>query len=585
MKILLSTLNSKYIHSNLAIRYLKEYVRDLIKVDIEEYTINQRVDEIAADIYRKSPDLLGFSVYIWNIDEILSISQIIKMVSPNTKILLGGPEVSFDGAEVLSENPFIDYIIYGEGEETFKDLILNKDMDDIEGLIYRYGSEIKVNRPRKLLEDLDSIPSPYENIGEEFKNKIVYYESSRGCPFNCEFCLSSTIKGVRYFSMERVKKDIMNLIQGGVSQVKFVDRTFNANRKYSREIMNYIMEMNPEGINFHFEVTAHLINQEDLEFLKNPKEGLFQFEIGVQSTNDDTINAIGRTTDFEKLKTVVKQIKENKNIHQHLDLIAGLPYETYESFRNSFNDVYDIRPEKLQLGFLKLLKGSQLRLKEVKYGYKYLNSPPYEVLKSNFISYEDILRLKGVEELVERYYNEEYFKHSLEFAIRNNFSSAFDFYESFSDYWLDMELYKASHSRNSLYGIFWDYYSYKGFNFQEDFKSLLKYDYIANNQKNNYPFAAGGSEIRLNQSIIHQILNMSEIRNKYLSHYEDIPTKKLINMVMIEPFSKNVFKIIEDGYIHRELNDDIYILFDYRNSSLNRYMTYEITDYIKELIG
>ena len=586
MKVILATLNSKFIHSNLAIRYLKEYVKDIHPVEIMEFTINQTIDSITSELYKNQPDILGFSTYIWNVEETLEICRIIKMVSPNTKIILGGPEVSFNGKDILLENSFIDYLIYGEGEVTLKELLSFKQLEEINGLIYRDDTnKVVVNGPRELIPNLDSIPSPYENIGDEFANKIVYYESSRGCPFNCEFCLSSTIKGVRYFSLDRVKTDITRLIKGGVSQVKFVDRTFNANKNYSMEIMKYIMHLDPIDINFHFEVTAHLIDDETLEFLKQPKEGLFQFEVGVQSTNQETINAIGRVTDFNKLKDITSKIRSYKNIHQHLDLIAGLPYEDYNSFKCSFNDVYSIRPEKLQLGFLKLLKGSGLRINENKYGYKYLDKPPYEVLESNYINYGDIIKLKEIEDLVDKYYNEGYFKHSIEFIIKNFFSTPFDFYEDFSTYWEENQLSKLSHSRNGLYQILLDYYLSRKLNYDDDFKEILKFDYIFNNKKLTLPNGIYRSPNNLNQNELHDLLKDEELKQKYLMDYENIPTKKLINKVIVEAFSRDVFKIINNNY--KPINDSEvrFILFNYRDLAINRCETNDITEIVKELIS
>ncbi len=492
MKTLLTTLNSKYIHSNLAIRYLQGFVADIEEVDIVEFTINQSPEFIASEIFKLNKDLIGFSVYIWNIQETLHICKILKLVAPDIEIFLGGPEVSYDMNEFMEKHNFIDFIIYGEGEESFREFLKTrknkiKDYKDIRGLAYRENSRIVVNKPRGLMKNLNSIPSPYQNITDEYKNKIVYYESSRGCPFGCKFCLSSTIKGVRYFDIERVKKDLKNLIAMKVKQVKFVDRTFNANKKYSREIMEFLIQEDPKDINFHFEVTAHLIDEETLKFLKTVKEGLFQFEIGVQSTNEKTIEAVGRTTNFETLSKVSKEITSFNNIHQHLDLIAGLPYEDYDSFKKSFNDVYNLRPEKLQLGFLKLLKGSELRLKEKTYGYKYINTPPYEVLENDFISYSEILKLKDIEELVEKYYNEGYFKNTLEYLISHHYKSPFEFYKIFSEFWGEKDYYKRSHSRNGLYTILYEFINENDFKYKNIIYNMLKYDYIFNN-KNKFSF-------------------------------------------------------------------------------------------------
>jgi len=589
MDIMLTTLNSKFIHSNLAIRYLANYIKEINDVEVREFTINQNIDFITSEIFKADPDLIGFSVYIWNLEEILEICKILKMVNPNIKIMLGGPEVSFDEERVMEDYPFIDFIIFGEGEETFRELIFyikegNEDLSDIEGLVFREGEKVFRNNPRPLIQDLDKIPSPYENIGKEFENKIIYYESSRGCPFNCEFCLSSTLRGVRYFNIERVKKDLDNLIEGKVRQVKFVDRTFNANKSYAMEIMDFIMDKDPKNINFHFEVTAHLLDEEMLKFLNKAKEGLFQFEIGVQSTNPKTIDAINRITDFERLSKVTKQIQSYKNIHQHLDLIAGLPYEDYNIFEKSFNDVYNLKPEKIQLGFLKLLKGSGLRLNEKEYGYKYLNKPPYEVLENKYIGYTDMIRLKDIEKLVDNYYNEGYFGHTLEFIIKNNYSSPFKFYEDFADYWAKEGYYEFSHSRNKLYSILKDFSKYKEYPNIEIIKNLLKYDYMFNNKKPSLPNNLEIAEFQNKQKTIHDILKDERILNNKLQKYRDIPTKRLINMVSVEKFNRDILNIVEENYKSIEEEIEIYILFDHTNGEIIRAESYDITDIVKELI-
>lgn len=592
MKIVLTTLNSKFIHSSLSIRYLKAYVEDIIDVELKEFTINQDLNYIASQLFKTNADLIGFSVYIWNLTETLRICEILKTVKPEIKILLGGPEVSFDSKEILEKYPFIDYIIYGEGEESFREFLIkflerSEDFRDLKGLSFRKDNLIITNSPRPLIRDLNLIPSPYKNIGDDFKNKIVYFESSRGCPFNCKFCLSSTIKGVRYFNIDRVKEELDNLIKAKVKQVKFVDRTFNANKKYAMEIMNFIMDRNPEGINFHFEVTAHLLDDEMLDFLANVKEGLFQFEIGVQSTNLKTIEAIGRTTDFPKLKKVAKRIKSFKNIHQHLDLIAGLPYEDYKTFKKSFNDVYDIKPEKIQLGFLKLLKGSALRIDEEKYGFKYIDLPPYEILENDYIKYEELIKLKSIEELVEKYYNEGYFENSLEYIITNFYEGPFDFYEDLSQYWEENNYYELSISRTRLYEILMDFYSYKAFKGLELFKEILKYDFIKNNKNAKLPLGFYTNNI-LSQEVIHRILKDEVLLDKYLAHYKDLPTKKIINNIRIESFKYNILEIIENGYdlknkIDKIDEENIYILFDYLDGVINRSKSYDISYIVKEM--
>lgn len=589
MNVILSTLNSKFIHSCLSIRYLQGYVRGLVNVEIKEYTINQNIDHIVSDLYKNDLDIIGFSTYIWNLTETLKIAEMLKIVKPKLKIILGGPEVSFDGKKILEDNQFIDFIVYGEGEETFKELMdhlvhANEDYKDIKGLIYSQGNKIIKNSSRPLIKDLDIISSPYKNLGNEFKNKIVYFESSRGCPFNCEFCLSSTIQGVRYFGIERVKKELNDLIDGKVRQVKFVDRTFNANKKYAMEIMNFIIDKNPENMNFHFEVTAHLLDREMMDFLSGVKEGLFQFEIGVQSTNLNTIEAIGRITDFDKLREITKEIKSFKNIHQHLDLIAGLPYECYDSFKNSFNDVYEIKPEKIQLGFLKLLKGSGLRNDQEKYGYKYLDMPPYEILENDFISYKEIIKLKNIEDLVDKYYNESYFENSLGYVVDNHYDGPFDFYEDFSEYWEVNDYNKVANSRSRLYEIFIEFYKYKELPHSVTFNELLRFDFIKNNKDAKIPKGIHNIEGDINQRNIHDILKDERVIKDYLKEYKDIPTKKTIKDINVATFKVDILEIIKNGNNPIETDKTINILFVYQKGVIDRCKTYDISHIIKELI-
>ncbi|QQY80381.1 radical SAM superfamily enzyme YgiQ (UPF0313 family) [Keratinibaculum paraultunense] len=587
MKIVLATLNSKYIHAALAIRYLKSYSKGIADIELMEFTINQNIDYIAGEIYKKNPDIIGFSTYIWNRDETLKICEIIKLVRPETKIILGGPEVSFDGLDLMNNCWYVDFIIYGEGEITFKELLNSiiserEDYSTIEGIIYRKGDSIIENPPRELINNLDIIPSPYKIIRDEFRDKIVYLESSRGCPFNCQFCLSSTIKGVRFFSLDRVKEDLERLIEAEVRQVKFVDRTFNANKEYAMEIMDFIMKKNPHNINFHFEVTAHLLDDDMLKFLKRAKEGLFQFEIGVQSTNERTLNAIGRITNLSRLKKVTKQIKSYKNIHQHLDLIAGLPYEDYDSFKKSFNDVYELKPEKIQLGFLKLLKGSGLRKDRMQYGFKFLDSPPYEVLETNYIKYEEMLKLKGIEDLVEKYYNEKYFEHSIEYIINNYYKSPFDFYEDYLKYWEENGFHKILHSRNRLYEILIQFCRHKKFSDLNIIIEIIKYDYIINNKNFNIPKFFPREEVEVIQKNKHKILKDKNILQEFLPKYINSPTKRIINKIHIEKFRIDIICLINNGYhVTTNIFKNSYILFEYKEGVINRCFSYDISDYIK----
>ena len=587
MKTILVSLNSKFIHSNLAIRYLSKYVAEIEDISIYEFTINQSPDFIASEIFKLLPDVVGFSTYIWNLSETLRVCEILKIVKPEIKILLGGPEVSYDGEQIINDIPYIDYIIYGEGEETFKEFLGfikdNTSLNNIKGLIYREGSNAIKNMERELIQDLNTIPFPYDGISNEFENKIVYYESSRGCPFNCQYCLSSTIKGLRFFNLERVKSELTVLIESKAKQVKFVDRTFNANKKYAMEIMRFIKEKDPENINFHFEITAHLIDDEFLDFLRDVKKGLFQFEIGVQSTNNETISAIGRTTDFSQLSKVVKTIKSYKNIHQHLDLIAGLPYENYESFKDSFNDVYSLKPEKLQLGFLKLLKGSGLRLSKEMYGYKYIDEPPYEVLESKYINYEELIKLKEIEDLVEKYFNEGYFEFTLDYLILKHYTAPFEFYEDLSKFWDSKGFYKISHSRNGLYDILIEFIYYKGFEDSIYITQILKFDYKLNNKNSTLQFGYEKANIIYkNKAYLHEILRNEEILSKYLYDYKELPTKKLMNKISIETFEFRILNAIRNDYEFIGENET-YILFVYQED-VNRGNAFDITEIVREMI-
>jgi radical SAM superfamily enzyme YgiQ (UPF0313 family) len=514
LKILLTTLNSKFIHTNLAIRYLKSFANDLADIDIREYTINNELDFILKDIFFGNYDVVLFSTYIWNVEDISRICDNLKMVNPNIIIALGGPEVTYDSVEFMKNHQKVDYILYGEGELVFRDFVrfLKKEMkvEDVKGLVYRKSCEaseiikedsksvkeknmfIKVdnqiankdniltkeysefkkednktikteivkNEEMPLIENLDIIPSPYENISpEEYENKIVYYESSRGCPFNCQYCLSSTLKNLRYFSIERVKKDLKALIDARVSQIKFIDRTFNAKSDIAMEIMRFLSENDNGFTTYHFEVTAHLIDDTMLDFLKNVKEGLFQFEIGVQSTNQMTLDEVGRRDDFQKLSRVVQTIESYRNIHQHLDLIAGLPYEPYESFEKSFNDVFNLGIEHLQLGFLKMIKGTGMRKKAKQHGFKYKSYPPYEVLSNDYISYSEISKLKDIEEILERYFNSKNFILSVKFIIDRFYSqSPFKFFEELAIYHDEKGYFKLAQSKNTQYKILLDFY-------------------------------------------------------------------------------------------------------------------------------
>lgn len=573
MKILLTTLNSKFIHTNLAIRYLKEFAKDVQKVDIREYTINNQADYILKDIYKGGYDAVFFSVYIWNVLDIMSLCENLKKVMPNLIIGLGGPEVSYDSENLMKKYGFIDYILYGEGEVTFREvcLMLNNKMEskDIKGLVWRDKGYIKVNEERPYLQDLDLIPSPYDNMDtKEYENRIVYYESSRGCPFNCQYCLSSAIKGLRYFSLERVKKDLKNLINARVSQIKFIDRTFNAKKKTAMEIMKFLMENDNGFTTYHFEVTAHLIDDEMLEFLKECKPGLFQFEIGVQSTDQNVLEACGRKDDFKKLSRVVTKIESYKNIHQHLDLIAGLPYESYEGFEKSFNDVYNLGIEQLQLGFLKMIKGTGIRNMADMHGFKYKSYPPYEVLSNRYISYEEILKLKDIEEMVERYYNSGNFRMSVSFIVKRYYKdSPFKFYEEFANFHDINGYFDAAQGKNQNYKILLDFYMEKIGEKIELFRDILKYDYVSLGKTSNVPDFLVRNYPEDFKNRCHIYLQNDENVKKYIPKHFDTPAKMIIKYVQFEPFRYDIESLKNDIMIDPKKEDNI-IMFDYDISKI-----------------
>ena len=464
MKILLAACNAKYIHSNLAVYNLKSCSGEYSsRVVVKEYTINQIRDDILKDIYLEQPDVVCFSCYIWNISFVRELVPDLKKILPQVEFWAGGPEVSYDAVEFLKKNPAFFGVMVGEGEETFHELAgyyierKPETLSGIRGVAFRdenKGRDIVHTGWRELM-DLSKVPFAYSNL-TEFKNRIIYNESSRGCPFSCSYCLSSIDKKLRFRDIELVKKELQFFIDNKVPQVKFVDRTFNCKHDHAMEIWRYITE-NDNGItNFHFEISADLLRAEELALMKTMRPGLIQLEIGVQSTNPQTIKAIRRTMDFEKLKGIVEQIHSFGNIHQHLDLIAGLPYEGYDSFHKSFCDVYALRPEQFQLGFLKVLKGSHMMEMTGEYQILYKDREPYEVLSTAWLTYGEILRLKMVESMVEVYYNSGQFKNTLVF-LEKYFDDPFRMYEALGRFYEKKGYSEISHSRMRRYEILMEF--------------------------------------------------------------------------------------------------------------------------------
>ena len=460
MKIVLAACNAKYIHSNLAVYDLKAYSSDYDEhVILREYTINQPKDEILKDIYSSGADVVCFSCYIWNISFVRELIRDLVKILPKTAFWAGGPEVSYDAEKFLTEMPEMTGVMVGEGEKTFHDLlefyIDGKDsLEEISGIAYRTGDKIIHNGWRELM-DLSAIPFVYEHL-EKFENRIIYYESSRGCPFSCSYCLSSIDKKLRFRDLELVKKELQFFLDHRVPQVKFVDRTFNCKHEHAMTIWKYILEHDNGVTNFHFEISADLLREEEMELMSQMRPGLIQLEIGVQSTNPETIRAIHRHMDLKKLEHCVNRVHSFRNIHQHLDLIAGLPYEDYDTFHQSFNDVYQMKPDQLQLGFLKVLKGSLMQKEAEGYGIVYKEKEPYEVLSTNWLTYGEVLKLKMVESMVEVYYNSGQFWHTLEYLVPLE-KDAFTFYEKLGSFYEKKGYSEISHSRMRRYEILLEY--------------------------------------------------------------------------------------------------------------------------------
>ena len=460
MKILLAACNAKYIHSNLAVYDLKAYSSDYDKeVFLREYTINQPKDEILKDIYGSGADVVCFSCYIWNISFVRELIRDLAKILPETAFWVGGPEVSYDAEKILTEMPEVTGVLVGEGEKTFHNLLEyyidgKGSLGEIRGIAYRDGEEIRHNGWRELM-NLSEIPFVYQHL-EEFENRIIYYESSRGCPFSCSYCLSSIDKKLRFRDLELVKKELQFFLDHKVPQVKFVDRTFNCKHEHAMAIWKYILEHDNGVTNFHFEVSADLLCDEEMDLMAKMRPGLIQLEIGVQSTNPETIRAIHRHMDLDKLERCVDRVHSFRNIHQHLDLIAGLPYEDYDTFHRSFNDVYQMKPDQLQLGFLKVLKGSLMKEEAEKYGIVHKEKEPYEVLSTNWLPYGDVLKLKAVESMVEVYYNSGQFQHTLEYLVPLA-KDAFTFYESLGAFYEKKGYSEISHSRMRRYEILLEY--------------------------------------------------------------------------------------------------------------------------------
>lgn len=572
MKILLVGINAKYCHSNLAIRYLQKYAEGFgYEVQIEEYTINQQVDHILGDIAAHQPDVLGFSCYIWNVEYVKKLVRAYKTISEKTFILLGGPEVSYESDQVLLEDfKEADGIIFGEGEKTFIETISSlkekTSMEHIKGLVYRVSHGIVKNEARAPLS-LNELPFVYESGFSDFENRIIYYETMRGCPFNCQYCLSSIEKGVRFRSLNKVKKELQFFLNHNVSQVKLVDRTFNCNKEHALAIWQYLQEHDNGVTNFHFEISADLLDDGTITFLGQAREGLFQFEIGVQSTFNPTIAAIQRKTDFNQLMQNVQRLKAGQNIHLHLDLIAGLPFEGYTAFEKSFNDVYQLRPEQLQLGFLKVLKGSGLYHDSALYGIKYRAYAPYEVLSTNELTFLELGKLKILEEMVELFYNSGQYEWTVLYLERF-FDSPFSLYESLAFYWGSKGYHKLSHSKMTLITFLKEFSEeQKGLN-RDFIHDLLLYDLCLKEKVKKYPEWMQPSEKYKNE--MNDFYKEEGNIARYLPELKAYSSRQISRMAHIEAFDYKVTRFVETNGLEIDKKQEM-VLFNYHNKDKMRH--------------
>ena len=552
MKVLLTAVNAKYIHSNLAIYSMKAYAEQKgcpgAEIQLAEYTINQQQDGILRGIYEKKPDLLCFSCYIWNISFVRELIRDVKKILPKTRIWVGGPEVSYDAEDFLKEMPQVTGVICGEGEETFAEVVRTYaqwekqeqepgKLADVPGIVYRDGEKLVFTGNRDIL-NMDELVFPYENLSL-FEHKIIYYESSRGCPFSCSYCLSSIDKKLRFRSVFLVKKELQFFLDHQVPQVKFVDRTFNCKKEHAMEIWKYIKEHDNGITNFHFEIAADLLTEEEIGLIAAMRPGLIQLEIGVQSTNERTLQEIRRKTSFQEICKKVRAVAEGENVHQHLDLIAGLPYEDYKSFQKSFCDVYALRPQQLQLGFLKVLKGAYMEEMADAYGCVYKSKEPYEVLKTKWLTYGEISRLKGIEEMTEVYYNSGQFFYTLK-VLEKEFPDAFTMYEELADFYARKGYFTVSHARISRYEILREFLQEKGIQYLEFYDQLMVLDLYARENRKTRPSWA--MDLKPYKRQIQAFYAKEEEQPEILKDYQGYQARQMEKMTHLEVFTYNVLE-------------------------------------------
>ena len=575
MKVLLAAINAKYIHSNLGIYSLKTYGEKMLKewglaeqaeISLAEYTINHQMEQILQDIYKRKPDVIGFSCYIWNISYVKVILADIKKVLPDVKIWAGGPEVSYHGEAFLKEEPAVDLVMMGEGEITFahflKALLEGEDLKQVPGLMVRNADGTFTDTGFRQVMDMSQIPFPYAFMDmKELEHRIIYYESSRGCPFSCAYCLSSIDKKLRFRSLDLVLPELEWFLQAKVPQVKFVDRTFNCKKSHAMAIWQYIRDHDNGVTNFHFEIAADLLDKDELDLLSTMRPGLVQLEIGVQSTNEKTLEAIRRKTDIEEIREITETINSWHNIHQHLDLIAGLPWEDLKRFKQSFNDVYEMEPEQLQLGFLKVLKGSYMEELIPTCDLLYSAAPPYEVLCTKWLSYGDVLELKDIEEMTEVHYNSRQFTCTLK-ELEKEFDTPYEMFSFMAGYYNKNHLFGISHSRIARYEILWKIIQERlekngkcetqgkpengGVSEKlEQYRDLLMTDlYLRENVKSRPTFAR---DLSSSKDFVREFFQREEKTPEHLSGYEGYDSRQMAKMAHLEP-----------------LRDGTYLLFDYK---------------------
>ncbi|WP_413301686.1 B12-binding domain-containing radical SAM protein [Bacillus sp. 1P10SD] len=558
MNVICSTLNAKFIHTNLAIRYLKAYAAPEFTIQLKEYTIKDPVMNIVSDLYQSKPAVIGFSCYIWNIEETLKVVNMLKKIDPSILIVLGGPEVTYDTMEWMEKHSEVDFIVMGEGELTFKQLLTeietNNNYRNVHGIAYRSEDRVIIT-PQMNKLDLKELPSPYrlpEDIPHLGK-RVTYIETSRGCPFSCQFCLSSIEVGVRYFDREKIKSDIRYLMENGAKTIKFVDRTFNISRSYAMEMFRFLIDEHLPGTVFQFEITADIMRPEVIEFLnQEAPKGLFRFEIGVQSTNDYTNELVMRKQNFAKLTRTVTLVKEGNKIDQHLDLIAGLPEEDYASFRKTFNDVFEMRPEELQLGFLKMLRGTGVRLRAEQHQYVYMDHSPYEILSNNVLSFDDIVRIKQVEDVLEKYWNDHRMDHTVEYLVKHVFSSPFDFFQEFGSYWDERGWSRIGHQLEDLFRRLYSFLEQKEVNNLDVVADLMKYDYLINHKyKPRKPWWEASYDKNKRTELYKKFIeNPNLLGEDFIDlHLEE---KELFKHTMLEEISFNLTKYLATGEIKKK---------------------------------